>query len=77
MRTGTTAAAGTARIALLDRLGEPEDVPYLSVPGLLRALTGPAVNALDVLDRRSAAAVWLAVYARRDELSHSSVPCDR
>ncbi|WP_433436004.1 hypothetical protein [Nonomuraea sp. CA-141351] len=53
---------------LLVRLGEPEDVPYLSVLGLFREFTGPAVNALDILDRQSAAVVWLAVYARRDEL---------
>ncbi|WP_331743709.1 hypothetical protein OH809_44885 (plasmid) [Streptomyces sp. NBC_00873] len=67
-QTGTTMPTVTAGIALLGRLGEPEDVPYLSVLGLLRDLTGPAVNALDILDRQSAAVVWLAVYARRDEL---------
>jgi hypothetical protein len=68
IQTGTTAPTVTAGLALLGRLGKPEDVPYLSVLGLFRSLTGPAVNALDVLDRRSAAVVWLAVYARRDEL---------
>nr|WP_237550745.1 hypothetical protein [Streptomyces sp. SID8354] len=67
-RTGTTGAAVTAGIALLDRLGEPEDVPYLSVLGLFRDLTRSAVDALDLLDRQSAAVVWLAVYARHDEL---------
>ncbi|MFF9819014.1 hypothetical protein [Streptomyces sp. NPDC014006] len=68
IRTGTTAATVTTGIALLGRLGEPEDVPHLSVLGLFRDLTGPAVNALDTLDRPSAAVVWLTVYARRDEL---------
>ncbi len=68
IQTGTTASTVTAGIALLGRLGKPEDVPYLSVLGLFRDLSGPAVNALDVLDRQSAAVVWLAVCARRDEL---------
>ncbi|MEV8036886.1 hypothetical protein [Streptomyces sp. NPDC086182] len=68
IRTGTTALTVTAGIALLGRLGEPEDVPYLSVVGLFRDLTGPAVNALDLLDRRSAAVLWLAVHAGRDDL---------
>ncbi|WP_369360826.1 hypothetical protein [Streptomyces sp. cg2] len=67
-RTGTTGAAVTAGIALLVRLGEPEDVPYLSALGLFRELTRSAVGALDNLDRQSAAVVWLAVYSRRDEL---------
>ncbi|MFI1423107.1 hypothetical protein ACH4VX_35155 [Streptomyces sp. NPDC020731] len=67
-RTGTTASTVTAGIALLVRLGEPEDVPYLSVLGLFREFTRPVVHALDLLDRRSAAVVWLAVHARCDEL---------
>ncbi|MCZ2525939.1 hypothetical protein [Streptomyces sp. HB2AG] len=67
-RTGTTVPAVAAGIALLARFGEPEDVPCLSVLGLFREFTGPAVDALDVLDRRSAAVVWLTVHARRDEL---------
>ncbi|MFJ9817576.1 hypothetical protein ACIRU3_20350 [Streptomyces sp. NPDC101151] len=68
IRTGTTAPTVTAGIALLGRLGEPEDVPYLSVLGLFRELAGAAVNALDILDRRSGAIVWLVAYARRVEL---------
>ncbi|MER5688998.1 hypothetical protein [Streptomyces sp. NPDC002205] len=67
-RTGTTGPAVTAGLALLIRLGEPEDTPYLSVLGLFREFTLLAVDALDTLDRQRAAAVWLAVYARRDEL---------
>ncbi|MER6539088.1 hypothetical protein ABT215_35950 [Streptomyces sp900105755] len=68
MGTGTTVSTVTAGIALLGRLGELEDVPYLYVVGLLRDLTGPAVKALDVLDRRSAAVLWLTVYDGRGEL---------
>ncbi|WP_327424548.1 hypothetical protein OG763_39855 [Streptomyces sp. NBC_01230] len=67
-RTGTTGAAVTAGLALLIRLGEPEDIPYLSVLGLFREFTLLAVDALDILDRRRAAVVWLAVYARGVEL---------
>ncbi|GAA3494624.1 hypothetical protein GCM10019016_017240 [Streptomyces prasinosporus] len=67
-RTGTTASAVTAGIALLARLGEPEDIPCLSVLGLFREFTGLAVDALDILDSRSAAVLWLAVHARHDEL---------
>nr|WTB30013.1 hypothetical protein OG781_11415 [Streptomyces sp. NBC_00830] len=68
IRTGTTVPAVAAGLALLTRLGEPEDVPYLSVLGLLREFTALAVDALDTLDRQSAAVVWLATHTRRDEL---------
>ncbi|WP_405768752.1 hypothetical protein OHU34_27280 [Streptomyces sp. NBC_00080] len=67
-RTGSTVPAVTAGLALLTRLGEPEDVPYLSTLGLLRSLTGPAVQALDALDRRSAAVLWLVTSVSRGEL---------
>ncbi|MFE7935304.1 hypothetical protein ACFU6S_42590 [Streptomyces sp. NPDC057456] len=67
-RSGSTVPAVTAGLALLTRLGEPEDVPYLSTLGLLRSLTGPAVQALDALDRRSAAVLWLVISVRRGEL---------
>lgn len=66
-RSGTSMPAVTTGIFLLGRFGEPEDVPCLSVLGLVRELNGPAVHALDRLDRRSAATVWLAV-AADDEL---------
>ncbi|WP_326570529.1 hypothetical protein OIE69_04015 [Actinacidiphila glaucinigra] len=66
-RTGTTAPAVTAGIALLIRVGESEDVPHLAALGVFRQLTGLAVNALDGLDRRSAAVVHLATFAD-DEL---------
>lgn len=48
IRTGTTAPTVTAGIALLGRLGGPEDVPHLSALGLFRDLTGIAVKALEV-----------------------------
>lgn len=67
-RTGTTAPTVTAGLALLIRLGTSEDIPHLSVLGLLRKFTRPAVDALDALDPQSAAVVWLSVSARRDEL---------
>ncbi|MEU9268261.1 hypothetical protein AB0E04_22805 [Streptomyces sp. NPDC048251] len=67
-RSGSTVPAVTAGLALLTRLGEPEDVPYLSTLGLLRSLTGPAVQALDALDRRSAAVLWLVTSVSRGEL---------
>ncbi|MFF4654516.1 hypothetical protein [Streptomyces sp. NPDC001381] len=52
VRTGTTAAAVTAGLALLARLGEPEDVPCLIALGQFRDLCGAAVEALDAVDRR-------------------------
>lgn len=67
-RTGTTPPAVAAGLALLTRLGTPEDIPYLSVLGLLRKFIHPAVEALDALDSQSAAVVWLSFYARPDEL---------
>ncbi|MFI6151149.1 hypothetical protein ACIBCA_00425 [Kitasatospora sp. NPDC051170] len=66
-RTGTTVPAVAAGLALLARFGEPEDVPYLSVLGLYRDLNILAVLALDTLDRRRSAVVWLAVNAGRPE----------
>ncbi|MGP3633592.1 hypothetical protein ACTU45_09515 [Streptomyces sp. 24-1644] len=67
-RSGTTAPAVTVGLYLLVRLGEPEDIPYLSVLGLFRELTGPAVQALYRLDRRSAAATWLVHGTAYEEL---------
>lgn len=67
-RTGGSVPVVIAGLALLTRLGEPEDVPYLSTLGLLRPLTGPAVQALDALDRRSAAVLSLVTSVSRGEL---------
>ncbi|MFJ5546132.1 hypothetical protein [Streptomyces sp. NPDC093225] len=66
-RSGTTVLTVTVGLTLLERLGGPEDVPHVFALGLLRPLTGPAVAALDVLDRRSAAVLWLVLHARREE----------
>ncbi|MCX4406847.1 hypothetical protein OG840_35975 [Streptomyces sp. NBC_01764] len=59
-RTGTSTLTVNVGIALLARLGEPEDVPYLKVLGLLRVLARPAVDALTALHCPTAALVWLA-----------------
>ncbi|MER7756302.1 hypothetical protein [Kitasatospora sp. NPDC097643] len=68
IRTGTSSFTVTAGLALLARLGEAEDIPDLSVLGLFRELNGPAVQALDALDRRAAAVLWLAVNTYHAEL---------
>ncbi|MFK4227897.1 hypothetical protein [Streptomyces sp. NPDC019890] len=67
-RTGTTAYAVGTGIALLTRLGEPEDVPYLRTLGLLRGFTRPAIRALTALDAPTAALLWLGRYTRGREL---------
>ncbi|MCM2412725.1 hypothetical protein [Streptomyces sp. RKAG290] len=67
-RTGTSAEAVCVGLALLARLGEPEDVPYLRTLGQLRDLAGPAVFALDAVDRPTAALVWLGHHAEAPEL---------
>ncbi|MEU9860781.1 hypothetical protein AB0D99_07895 [Streptomyces sp. NPDC047971] len=63
-RTCTGGAAMSLGLGLLDRLGEPEDIPYLRTIGLLRDFTGYAVRALEPLDRPAAALVRLAVRVR-------------
>ncbi|MER5639056.1 hypothetical protein ABT095_19075 [Kitasatospora sp. NPDC002227] len=68
VRTGRTAPVVATGITLLRRLGEPEDVPYLAVLGQFRALTRLAVHALDTLDRRAAALLWLTVGSHPDGL---------
>ncbi|QMU74303.1 hypothetical protein GXP74_36555 [Streptacidiphilus sp. P02-A3a] len=67
-RTGTSTLTVNVGIALLGRLGEPEDVPYLRVLGLLRALARPVVTALNALDCPTAALVWLADNTRHPDL---------
>ncbi|MGW2593177.1 hypothetical protein ACWCXC_23315 [Streptomyces sp. NPDC001515] len=69
VRTGTTESAVAVGIALLGRFGGSGDVRYLTALGLFREFTDGAVRALDRLDRRRAAAVWLAVRARPAELT--------
>ncbi|MFD7097288.1 hypothetical protein [Streptomyces xanthophaeus] len=58
-RTGTTAAAVGIGIALLIRLGEPQDVPCLRALGTLSGLGSAATAALDPLDRQAAALLVL------------------
>ncbi|MFC9816190.1 hypothetical protein ACFVJM_29490 [Streptomyces virginiae] len=58
-RTGTSVAAVGVGMALLVRLGEPEDVPCLKALGMLRGLATAAAAALDPLDRQAAAVLEL------------------
>jgi hypothetical protein len=69
-RAGTSTLTVNVGIALLARLGEPEDVPYLKVLGLLRVLARPVVGALTALDCPTAALVWLATHAESRALRH-------
>lgn len=69
-RTGTSTLTVNVGITLLARLGEPEDVPYLKVLGLLRDLARPVVGALTALDCPTAALVWLANHAENRALRH-------
>ncbi|MEU8761421.1 hypothetical protein [Streptomyces sp. NPDC048659] len=65
VRTAPEMRSVLVGICLLRRLGEPEDVPYLSALGLLDGLTHPAVAALARLDVRAAALLRLACGAAR------------
>ncbi|MFC9249484.1 hypothetical protein ACFT7S_37190 [Streptomyces sp. NPDC057136] len=67
-RSGTTVPAVTVGLYLLVRLGEPEDIPYLSVLGLCSELAGPAMEALNRLDVRAAALTWLVYRTAYQEL---------
>ncbi len=69
-RTGTSTAAVSVGLALLIRLGEAEDVPFLKALGLLRGLSRAAAAALDPLDRRAAALLVLVSRGRADEAAH-------
>lgn len=64
VRTGTTPAAVQVGLGLLSRLGEPEDVPWLTVLGTLRGFERPAVAALDRLDRQAAGLLMLRTRVR-------------
>ncbi|MEU0626386.1 hypothetical protein [Streptomyces sp. NPDC005989] len=67
-RTGSGPMAVCVGLALLTRLGEPEDVPCLRTLGQLQDLASHAVRALDAIDRPTAALVWLGHYAGGPEL---------
>lgn len=68
-RTGTSTAAVSIGLALLIRLGEPEDVPHLKILGLLRGLGQVAAAALEPLDRQAAALLLLAHRSRAGKLT--------
>ncbi|MGR4884649.1 hypothetical protein ACIPUC_35295 [Streptomyces sp. LARHCF249] len=67
-RTGTSTAAVGVGLALLIRLGEPEDVPCLKALGLLRGFGRAAAAALDPLDRQAAALLLLAQCSRSADM---------
>lgn len=69
-RTGTSTPTVNVGIALLARVGEPEDVPYLKMLGLLRVLARPVVDALTTLGCPTVALVWLANHAESRALRH-------
>ncbi|MFD9480722.1 hypothetical protein [Streptomyces nojiriensis] len=68
-RTGTTVAAVGIGIALLIRLGEPEDVPCLKALGTLCGLASAASAALDPLDRQAAALLVIRGRDRSERLT--------
>ncbi|MFB7264716.1 hypothetical protein ACFCXH_21570 [Streptomyces nojiriensis] len=68
-RTGTTVAAVGIGIALLIRLGEPEDVPCLKALGTLCGLASAASAALDPLDRQAAALLVIRDRDRSERLT--------
>ncbi|MGW6845375.1 hypothetical protein [Streptomyces sp. NPDC054958] len=68
-RTGTDAAAVGVGMALLIRLGEAEDVPYLKALGMLRGLADTASAALEPLDRQAAALLAIRSRDRSGELT--------
>jgi hypothetical protein len=69
-RMGTSTPAVSVGLGLLARLGEPEDVPYLKILGLLRGFTRPAIQALTALDAPTAALVWLGNHVEGRALRH-------
>ncbi|MGW2471452.1 hypothetical protein [Streptomyces sp. NPDC001665] len=59
VRTGTSCSAVCIGLALLTKLGGPQDVPCIRTLGLLRTLVRPVVHALDALDRPAGALLEL------------------
>ncbi|WP_052757944.1 hypothetical protein [Streptomyces yangpuensis] len=69
IRTGTDVAAVCVGMALMIRLGEPEDVPCLTTLGMLSGLADAAGAALDPLDRQAAALLVIRHRDRSGELT--------
>ncbi|WP_240799426.1 hypothetical protein [Streptomyces sp. A0958] len=59
VRTGVSYLPVSLGLALLARLGEPQDAPYLKTLGLLRPLVRPVIHALDAVDRPAGALLAL------------------
>lgn len=68
VRTGRSVQSVCVGLALLIRLGEPQDVPNLETLGLLRDLVRPVIHTLDTIDRRTAALIHLRNRAGKPEL---------
>ncbi|WP_329427351.1 hypothetical protein [Streptomyces sp. NBC_01268] len=68
VRTAPDLASAHVGVALLQRVGEPADVPSLRVLGLVRGLTRGAVRALERLDARAAALLHLTCHTERPGL---------
>ncbi|MFJ7065886.1 hypothetical protein [Streptomyces sp. NPDC101115] len=68
VRTGRDSRSVSVGLALMRRLGEPEDVPVLRTLSRLRNLSGLAVTALEPLDPQTAALRWLDDRIRGPEL---------
>ncbi|XIE81406.1 hypothetical protein AB6O49_33125 [Streptomyces sp. SBR177] len=64
VRTGTLSTPVCVGLALLRRLGEPEDIPVLRALTHLDGLLGLALKALEPLDPRTAALRWLDLRVR-------------
>ncbi|MEU8618944.1 hypothetical protein [Streptomyces sp. NPDC048623] len=66
--TGTQSRPVSVGLALLGRLGEPEDIPVLRALTHLDGLLGLALEALEPLDPRTAALRWLDLRVRETDL---------
>ncbi|MEV6330067.1 hypothetical protein [Streptomyces sp. NPDC051909] len=67
VRTGTHSTPVSVGLALLRRLGEPEDIPVLRALTHLDGLHGLALTALEPLDPRTAALRWLDLRVRETD----------
>lgn len=67
VRTGALSTPVCVGLALLQRLGEPEDIPVLRTLTHLDGLLGLALKALEPLDPRTAALRWLDLRVRESD----------